>query len=263
MKEYKTIEYKEINDIVTISLNRSGKRNAFNDEMIHELKDAFRTISDNPDTRALILQGKGKVFSAGADLNWMKKIKDFSYKENLADSKHLQELFETLYNLPVTTISKIHGACIGGAIGLAAASDIVLAKEDTLFRFGEVKLGLIPATISPYVLKRTGLHPVKSYMLTGMNFYTEDALRMRLIDFSGSKESIDTKLDIILKELSKNSLEAVRNTKEMLRKITQTDEEQQTKNLTIELIAKARISKDGQERMEAFLEKSKARRRQN
>ncbi len=263
MKEYKTIEYKETNDVVTISLNKPGKRNAFNDEMIHELKDVFRKISDNPSIRAMILQGKGEVFSAGADLNWMKKMKEFSYEENLKDSENLQELFETLYSLPVTTISKIHGACIGGAIGLAAASDIVLAKEDTLFRFGEVKLGLIPATIAPYVLQRTGLHPVKSYMLTGMNFYTDDALRMRLIDYSGSKESIDTKLDIILKELSKNSPEAVRSTKDMLKKITQTDDEKQTKDLTIELIAKARISKDGQERMATFLEKSKARRRQN
>jgi methylglutaconyl-CoA hydratase len=263
MKKYKTIEYKEINDIVTISLNRPDKRNAFNDEMIGELKEAFGFVEKSPGIRALILEGNGKVFSAGADLNWMKKMKDFSYEENLEDSQNLQELFEKLHSLSVPTITKIHGACIGGAIGLAASSDIVLAKENTVFRFGEVKLGLIPATIAPFVLERTGLHPIKSYMLTGLNFDAHDALRMQLVDFAGSNEAMDTQLDIIIKELNNNSSEAVKNTKKMLQRVTKSSSEDTIKKTTIDMIAKARISEDAQEGMNAFLEKRKASWRKN
>jgi len=259
MKNLQTITFETIESIGWITLNRPEVRNAFNDKMIDELNTAFEKIHNDPLTKALVIRGNGPVFSAGADLNWMKKVVDYSYEENRKDSKKLQELFDNLYMLPMPTISVIHGACIGGANGLAAASDIVLAENETQFRFSEVRIGLIPATVAPYVIKRTGEHAAKYYMLTGKSFYVKDALRIGLIDTSGNLESLNTEVEIILKEIGKNSIQAIRQTKKLVNDIGRTNRFNEIKDMSIDAIAKARISKDGQEGMKAFLEKRKPR----
>ncbi|MGM0531418.1 MAG: enoyl-CoA hydratase-related protein [Bacteroidota bacterium] len=258
MKKLQTITYETVEEIGWISLNRPEVRNAFNDEMIDELNAAFEEIH-NSKAKALVIRGKGPVFSAGADLNWMKKVVGYTYEENRMDSKKLQELFENMYMLPVPTISMIHGACIGGANGLAAASDIVMAENETRFQFSEVRIGLIPATVAPYVIKRTGEHAAKYYMLTGKSFYVKDALRIGLIDTSGNQESLDTELEIILKEVGKNSVQAVKQTKKLINDIGRTNRFNEIREMSIDAIAKARISEDGQEGMKAFLEKRKPR----
>lgn len=259
MKNLKTITAETIEGIQYISLNRPEVRNAFNDKMIEELNEAFREIREDTQIKALVIRGNGPVFSAGADLNWMKQVVAYTYEENRKDSEKLQEVFENLYMLPVPTISMVHGACIGGANGLAAASDIVLAENETQFRFSEVRIGLVPATVAPYVIKRTGEHAAKYYMLTGKSFYVKDALRIGLIDTSGNQESLDTELELTLKEVGKNSLQAVRQTKKLINDIGRTNRFSEIKNMSVDSIAKARISEDGQEGMKAFLEKRKPR----
>jgi len=257
MKNLQTISVETTGNIRYIYLNRPDVRNAFNDKMIDELKEAFGDIQNDNQVKALVIRGNGPAFSAGADLNWMKQVVDYTYEENRKDSEKLQQLFESLYMLSVPTITMVHGACIGGANGLAAASDIVLAENQTQFRFSEVRIGLIPATITPYVIKRTGEHAAKYYMLTGKAFYVKDALRIGLIDASGNKESLDTELELILEEVGKNSLQAVRQIKKLINDIGRTSRFSEIKDMSIDAIAKARVSEDGQEGMKAFLEKRK------
>jgi methylglutaconyl-CoA hydratase len=259
MKNLQTILVETKEDIRYIYLNRPDVRNAFNDKMIDELNETFGEIQNDSQVKALVIRGNGPVFSAGADLNWMKQVVDYTYEENRKDSEKLQQLFENLYMLPVPTITVVHGACIGGANGLAAASDIVLAENQTQFRFSEVRIGLVPATVAPYVIKRTGEHAAKYYMLTGKSFYVKDALRIGLIDASGNQESLDTEVELILKEVGKNSLQAVRQIKKLINDIGRTNRFSEIKDMSIDAIAKSRISEDGQEGMKAFLEKRKPR----
>ena len=255
MKQFETIQLEIKNQTARLSLNRPKVRNAFNPQMIAELKEAFTIIGEEKGILGLILQGKGPVFSAGADLHWMKDTMDYTYEQNARDNENLRDLFEKLYNLPVPTIALVHGACIGGANGLAAASDIVLAEQDTQFRFSEVRIGLVPATIAPYVIRRTGEFAAKYYMLTGKVFRDEEALRIGLINARGNRESLDTELDIIIRALNKNSLQAMRSTKKLINQICRSAQQDYIKKITVETIAEARISEDGQEGMQSFLEK--------
>jgi methylglutaconyl-CoA hydratase len=257
MEKFTTIQVKLKGTIARIYLNRPNVRNAFNNQMIEELNEAFNLVEQQYQHRALIIRGNGPVFSAGADLNWMKSSVDNTYEQNIEETKQLQDLFENLYNLPVPTISLVHGACIGGANGLAAASDIVLAEQNTQFRFSEVRIGLVPATIAPFILRRTGQYAAKYYMLTGKIFRSDEALRIGMADAAGSMESLDTELDIILKELHQNSPQAMRNTKKLINEITRSSDDDQIRAKTIGAIARARTSKEGQEGMRAFLEKRK------
>jgi methylglutaconyl-CoA hydratase len=256
MKDYQTIEFSIQEKIASISLNRPEVRNAFNDTMIKEFTEILDELdTKNEDIRTLILRGNGKVFSAGADLNWMKSMMNYSHEENVEDSRQLYQLFEKIYNLSMPVVTLVHGASIGGANGIIAASDIVLAENNTQFRFSEVKIGLVPATIAPFVVQRAGNHAAKYYMLTGKNFTTKDALRIGLIDSAGNRESIDTELDLLIKEFQKNSPVAVRETKKLLNKIDQYMFGETVKDLSVETISNARVSEEGQEGMKAFLEK--------
>ena len=259
MKHFSTIQFHIRERIAHLTLNRPEVRNAFNDPMIAELKEAFALINDHKELIAVILRGNGPVFSAGADLNWMKSTLHYSYEQNHADSNKLQELFEDFYHIGPPSITIVHGACMGGANGLAAASDIVLAEEQTQFRFSEVRVGLIPATIAPFVIRRMGPQTAKYYMLTGKAFRGEEALRNGLVNATGNQEKLDTELDILLKELPTNSPQAMRETKRLINQISMLSDEQDIRERTVDAIATARVSEDGQEGMQAFLEKRKPR----
>ena len=259
MKHFSTIQFHIRERIAHLTLNRPEVRNAFNDPMIAELKEAFSLINDHKELIAVILRGNGPVFSAGADLNWMKSTLHYSYEQNHADSNKLQELFEDFYHIGPPSITIVHGACMGGANGLAAASDIVLAEEQTQFRFSEVRVGLIPATIAPFVIRRMGPQTAKYYMLTGKAFRGEEALRNGLVNATGNQEKLDTELDILLKELPTNSPQAMRETKRLINQISMLSDEQDIRERTVDAIATARVSEDGQEGMQAFLEKRKPR----
>jgi methylglutaconyl-CoA hydratase len=257
MKTYQTIEFQIEEQIAYLYFNRPDVRNAFNDQMIQELHELLDSVSQNRNLHALVIRGNGKVFSAGADLNWMKNQVNYTYEENVQDAQFMYELFDKLYQLSVPTISIVHGASIGGANGILAASDIVLAETQTQFRFSEVKLGLVPATITPFVINRTGKSAAKYYMLTGKIFKVGDALRIGLIDSVGSLESLETELDILIKEILKNSSDAVKETKELLNNIEDNMLKGMAAEYAVDMIARARISEDGQEGMKAFLEKRK------
>jgi len=259
MNHFSTIQFNIRDRVAYLTLNRPDVRNAFNDQMIAELRDAFSQVHDNREIIALVLRGNGPVFSAGADLNWMRSTLHNTYEQNRADSKNLQELFEGFFHIGPPTITIVHGACIRGANGLAAASDIVLAEEQTQFRFSEVRVGLIPATIAPFVMNRMGAQTAKYYMITGRAFRGEEALRTGLVNASGNQEKLDTELDILLKELPNNSPQAMRETKKLINQLGMLSDEQGIKERTLEAIATARVSEDGQEGMQAFLEKRKPR----
>ena len=165
-----------------INLDRPEVRNALNAELIHELTEVFEWLNSRDDIRVVILKGNGKAFCAGADLEYMKAMVGFSYNQNIADAEKLSKLFQTIYFCNKAVIVDVHGACIGGANGIIAAADVVIAERQTKFAFTEVRLGLTPATISPFVVSRIGNTAAKELMLTGRRFTAEEAKAYGMID---------------------------------------------------------------------------------
>jgi len=257
MKQYQTLEFNKTEAITAIRLNRPDIHNAFNDVMIAELTDCFLEIEKLEDIRLVILRGNGKSFCAGADLNYMKGIAKFGYKENYEDAKKLAKLFETVYNCSKPTLALVHGACFGGANGLIAACDIVIAEENTKFAFSEVKLGIAPATIGPYVLKRTGEFSGKELMMTGRRFNGKEAEKAGLVNRCVNENELEEVVEKYSKEFKSAAPGAVNATKEMIMKVMNENGEEIT-DYTADLIAGLRASEEGQEGMAAFLEKRKA-----
>jgi methylglutaconyl-CoA hydratase len=254
MKQYQTIEFDQTDVIANIRLNRTEVHNAFNDIMIAELTDCFIRIEKLEDIRLVILQGNGKSFCAGADLHYMKGIAKFGYKENYEDAQKLAKLFETVYNCTKPTLAVVHGACFGGANGLIAACDIVIAEESTKFAFSEVKLGIAPATIGPFVLKKTGEFNGRDLMMTGRRFSGKEAERVGLVNRAVGAGEMEEVLENYIKEFISAAPGAVRATKEMIVKVVNEGGPGITE-YTADLIAGLRASDEGQEGMAAFLEK--------
>jgi methylglutaconyl-CoA hydratase len=254
MNSYKTIEFEIDNTVATIYLNRPELHNAFNDIMISELTDCFVKVGKLENIRVVILRGKGKSFCAGADLNYMKGIAQFGYKENFEDGKRLANLFDTVYKCPKPTIAVVHGAAFGGANGLLAACDIVIADEDTTFAFSEVKIGISPATIGPYVLKRIGEFAGKELMMTGKRFKGKEAEKFGLVNKSVKDGKMETVLKEYIKQFMTSAPKAVEATKEMINKIVG-NKLTDPMEYTADLIAQLRAADEGQQGMAAFLEK--------
>ena len=254
---FKTILTSQNNAVLTITLNRPEVHNAMNDTMIAELTRAFTEIPGDGSVRTVVLRGNGKSFCAGADLNYMKSIASFGFEENEADGRKLAALFTAIYRCPVPTIAMVHGAAFGGANGLLAACDMVIAEENTRFAFSEVKLGIAPATIGPFVIKRIGEYGAKELMLTGRRFSAADAQRWNLVNYSLPEKETEEKLNTLLKEFSTAAPRAVRKTKQMIQKTVSEQDMEETIAYTARLIAELRASEEGQEGMAAFLEKRK------
>lgn len=252
----KHIQVTQEEQIATLWLNRPAVRNAFDEEMIAEMVQALEHLAFNEDIVMLVIRGKGKVFSAGADLQWMQQVVNYSYEENIRESAQLQKLFHALYQFPVFTVAAVHKACMGGANGIIAACDWVMAEEQTQFRFSEVKLGLVPATIAPFIMKRTGEFPARALMLTGKGFFAPKALQMGLVDelFAGTP---DGQLRALQKEMMENAPQAVRKTKSLLQRVAGKDMTNEVVRDTVKTIAQARVSDEGQARIRQFLEKTK------
>jgi len=257
MKEYNTIIVEKTENVITIWLNRPEVHNAMNALMIEELTDVFSSITDE-DVRAVLLRGKGKSFCAGADLNYMKEIATFGIEENKKDSLKLAKLFNSIYKCPFLTIALVHGSVFGGANGLLAACDIVLAEENTTFAFSEVKLGIAPATIAPFVIKRIGEFGAKELMITGKRFKGPEALKWKLVNDSIPEKELEQKLKQLIEEIKRNGPKAVRATKKLIHSIVD-DEIYKLLEYTGDLIAELRASEEGQEGMAAFLEKRKSK----
>ncbi|HEX9916745.1 MAG TPA: enoyl-CoA hydratase/isomerase family protein [candidate division Zixibacteria bacterium] len=256
LEHYQTIIFKTEDAVANVILNRPEVHNAFNEVMIKELTEVFEKISKDEHIRVVVLTGKGKSFCAGADLNWMKKVISFSYEENFDDSFKLAQLFYLIYSLPKPTIAKVNGAAIGGGTGLVSVCDIVIASEEAKFSLSEVKLGLVPACISPYVIRRMGESRCREFFLTGERLSAERASKFGLVNEVVPSNDLDKAVDEKVKQLISSGPEALKCCKELLEKVPLMNLDLAT-SYTAEVIAKLRISDEGQEGMNAFLEKRK------
>lgn len=259
--EFTTIKIQLGESVAWINLDRPEVRNAMNPEMIHELKEAIEWLGSRDDIRVIVLKGNGKSFCAGADLAYMKAMAGFSYEENVADAEKLSKLFQTLYYCDKAIVTVVHGACIGGANGIVAASDIVIAGGKTKFAFSEVRLGITPATISPFVVRRIGHTAAKELMLTGRIFTAEEAKAFRLVNVVVDEPVlVDTERQYI-EHFMQASPEAVAECKRLLRLVDSSDNPMNPLyRQTSVIIANQRISKAGQEGMAKFFEKTEVRR---
>ncbi|MCD4789934.1 MAG: enoyl-CoA hydratase/isomerase family protein [Bacteroidales bacterium] len=257
MKLYNNIEFELKDNLGIVWLNRPEKHNAMNAEMIAEIIDCFEAINDMPEVRIVLLRGRGKSFCAGADLNYMKGIAEFGYEENYQDSLQLAKCFNIIYICKKPTIAVVQGAAIGGANGLLAACDFVYCADDTKFAFAEVKLGIAPATISPYVVKRIGEYGARDLMLTGRRFLGKEAEAYRLANKSLPTEDLEEQINSTVKILMSSGPDAMAACKQLIYNISNNLSFDESIDYTARLIAELRASKEGQEGMASFLEKRK------
>jgi methylglutaconyl-CoA hydratase len=247
----------EVNEqgIATVTLNNPEKHNAFDDVIIKQLTDIFNDISQRDDISIMILASNGKSFSAGADLAWMKRMAGYSYEDNLKDANALAQMLKALNFLPQTTIAQIQGAAFGGAVGLASCCDIVIANTKASFCLSEVKLGLIPATISPYVVDAIGLKASRRYFQTAERFFADKAQQIGLVDEVVAPEALTDEVNTMVAKLLANGSQARRQAKKLSQDVAfQTIDENLLKD-TSERIAAIRVSTEGQEGLTAFFEK--------
>ncbi|MGA7733789.1 MAG: enoyl-CoA hydratase-related protein [Chloroflexia bacterium] len=245
--------------VCRITLNRPEVHNAFNRELIEELKAAFEELATRPvgDVRAVVLSGAGKSFCAGADVNWMRASLDYTQAENVADAMSMARMFDTINRCPVPVIGRIHGAALGGGVGLASVCDIVVASEETRFAFSEAKLGIAPAVISPYVLAKVGRSHARALFLTAERFGVERALRIGLIHIACPLDELDAEVDRIIKEIKSSAPGAIARAKALI--ATVPDLEPATAmQMTAETIASLRVGEEGQAGLRAFLDKHPA-----
>ncbi|MGD9379977.1 MAG: enoyl-CoA hydratase/isomerase family protein [candidate division WOR-3 bacterium] len=257
-QQYQTILYDCEDGIASVAFNRPDVHNAFNDVMIHELTDVFSKIEKRADIRVVVVSGKGKSFCAGADLNWMKRVKDYSYDDNLKESLELSDMLYAIYSCPKPTIARVNGAAIGGGTGLVAVCDIAVAARTAKFSFSEVKIGLIPACISPYVVKKCGEGKCREFFLTGERMTAERALGAGLINKVTELEELDNEVGQYASQLLSSGPDAISRCKDLLRNVPMMNYGE-VKRYTAEVIAQIRGSVEGQEGMNAFLQKRKPR----
>src|SRR5262245_7216361 len=229
-------------DVLRVTLARPERRNAFDAQLIADLTAAF---SDVGDARAVVLAGEGETFCAGADIDWQRSAIDLSYDENVEDALKLYRMCEAIDRCPAPVVARIQGYALGGGSGLAACSDIVLAARDATFGFTELKLGLVPAVISPFVLPKIGQH-ARRYFLTGERFDAETALRIGLVHEVA--DDLDTTTHVILDQLLSSGPNAVREAKKLIRERPGGQE-------TAEIAARMRTREEGQARLRAFFER--------
>jgi methylglutaconyl-CoA hydratase len=241
--------------VAWVTLDRADLHNAFNEVMIRELHEAFSTLGRQADIRAIVLTGEGKSFCAGADLNWMKKMVDYTFAENVQDAHALSAMLKTIHDCPKPVIARIQGAAFGGGIGLLSACDMAVSVESATFCLSEVKLGLLPAVISPFVLTKISISAAQRYFLTAEKFSAPEALRIGLIaEMVPDIAALDAKVDALLDALLANGPEAVAQCKVLISHVRRIDWERAV-DITTKMIAERRASAEGQEGMRAFLEK--------
>jgi methylglutaconyl-CoA hydratase len=241
--------------VATVTLNNPDKHNAFDDQIIASLTTIFTEIAKRDDIRVMVLASTGKSFSAGADLGWMKRMASYSYEDNVKDANALANMLYALNFLAQPTIAKIQGAAFGGAVGLASCCDIVIASNKASFCLSEVKLGLIPATISPYVVNAIGLKASRRYFQTAERFFADKAQQLGLVDEMVDIEQLDAEVDNMTALLLSNAPQAVRAAKQLAFDVAYQNIDQTLLTDTSERIAKLRVSSEGQEGLSAFFQK--------
>lgn len=248
------VQVLEKNHIAHVKMNRPDVRNAFHPMMLQELTKIFQSFSHRKDLRAVLLSGEGKVFSAGADLSWMKTMVNFSLEENKKDAGELFAMFEALSVCPVPVLARAHGAVFGGALGLLACCDHVIIEQGTTLCFSEVKLGIAPAVISSFVLRKAVVGIVQPLMISGRLFDADTAFRAGLAHNVVPAGTGAAELEKAALEWSEAGPEAARETKKLLRDLIALPWDQHRERTT-KLIAERRVSSEGQEGLKSFLEK--------
>jgi methylglutaconyl-CoA hydratase len=255
--KYETLKVKKENGILTILLNRPDVHNAMNEQLMKDLTNCFKEVNLDNTIRIIILTAIGKSFCAGADLNWMKSMANFSKEENIRDSQLLIDLYETIYQCHKPVIGKINGHAFGGGLGLIAVCDIVIANPGCKFAFSETKLGIIPSVISTYVLRRIiGIAHVRRLFLTGERFSSEYAKKIGLIDYIFENEEMDEIIKKYCSILETSGPKAIIEVKKLINSYEELSANEYKKH-TVEKIAELRVSDEGQEGINAFLEKRK------
>ncbi|MBQ0813830.1 MAG: enoyl-CoA hydratase/isomerase family protein [Marinobacter sp.] len=245
--------------VTEIVLNRPDKRNAFDDVIIQQLISAITDVDADSETRVVILRSEGKHFSAGADLGWMRRMADNSQQENLEDSRQLARLMDCLNHLSKPVIGLVQGAAYGGAVGLAACCDIVIATETSSFCLSEVKLGLIPAVISPYVVRAIGERQARRFFISAEVFNARDAEKFGLVHIvCDDIDAMNTRCDEMLQQLAQNGPEAMKAAKSLVFAVSHKPIDSIVIDDTAHRIADIRVGKEGQEGLSAFLNKRRA-----
>jgi methylglutaconyl-CoA hydratase len=241
-----------------VTLNRPDTRNAFDPQMIRELTEVFRNVSRHQTLRAVCLEGEGKSFCAGADIAWMQSMASNSHAENLSDAETLHEMFAAIRACNIPVLGRVQGHVMGGGLGLISVCDFVTAASETVFCFSEVKIGLVPSVISPFVLEKANRGHAQRFMITGETFTAAQAGAMGLVHHVGTEAESKAYLVGLIAALHLNGPQAMRETKQLLRKIGGSDIGIETAKITTETIAKCRVSEEGQEGLKAFLKKRDA-----
>lgn len=240
--------------VTTVTLNRPAVRNAFNEDLIRDLSGWAASVPADGSVRVVVLRGAGASFCAGADLQWMSRMAGYSREENIADATQAASMFLALDSLPVPLIGRIHGAALGGGAGLAAVCDVVVAAEDAMFGFTEVVLGILPAMISPYVVRKIGLSAAREWCLSGARFTAARAKEMGLAHEVVSGDRLDLTVERYVQQFLKAAPSAIAATKALLRDVAG-HKPADVLARTVEAIAAQRVSPEGQEGMRAFMEK--------
>ncbi|AWK85833.1 enoyl-CoA hydratase/isomerase family protein [Azospirillum thermophilum] len=241
--------------VAAVTMNRGDVHNAFNEEVIAELTEAFRSLGVNPEVRAILLRGAGKSFSAGADLGWMKKMAGYSHQENVEDAMGLATMLRTLDECPKPTVAVVQGPAYGGGVGLVSACDIAVAADSASFALTEVRLGLIPAVISPYVIAAIGERACRRYFLTGERFSAAEALRLGLLHQTVKADELDACVEVMVHNLLQCGPDSQTAAKELIRAVARRPLSDAVVRDTAERIARQRASGEGREGVGAFLDK--------
>jgi methylglutaconyl-CoA hydratase len=253
--DYTTFTVTREGALARVTLDRSGVRNAFDETMIEELSRLFHLLAGDESVRVVVLSGAGPVFCAGADLNWMKRTADYTFEQNLEDARFFAGMVEKLYRLPQATVALVHGHCLGGGVGLASACDVVVASQDAVFALREVLLGIAPATISPYVLRKIGERWGRDYMLTGRKFDAARAHEIGLVNqVVDSPEDLEAAAERWIGRFMRVGPKALAATKALINATAWARIEDVQDDLA-DVIARLRASEEGREGFAAFFEK--------
>ena len=245
--------------IERLTLNRPSVRNAFNEEMIAELTAWALATASDPSVRAVVIAGAGPTFCAGADVTWMAKTIHYTEAENVADARRASRMFDAINQLPAPVIGRVHGAALGGGAGLVAVCDVVVTEPDATYGFTEVKLGIIPAVISPFVLAKIGRSAARELFLTGRRFSAQHALDIGLVHTVVPASDLDATVDAVVREVLASGREAIAATKQLIADVSAAASLSDAQTLTAEALARRRVSEEGQEGLRAFLEKRRPR----
>lgn len=250
-----TLDIRRDGAVARVFLNRPDVRNAFNDAVIAELATAFAELGADASLRAIVLGGHGKAFCAGADLNWMRTMAGYSWQQNHADAQALADMLYALYTCPVPVVGRVHGDCYAGGVGLAAVCDVLVAAEGVHFCLSEARLGLLPATIGPYVVRALGPQASRRYFASAERFSAVEAHRLGFVHELVAADALDARVDAIVQALVANGPAAVRASKVLVRELADAPLSAELRAGTARRIADIRASDEGREGVQAFLHK--------